>query len=48
LLKIRAVTTADVQAVARDIFRDERLNLVAVGPGISDGQFSKDFSFPRP
>ncbi|TAH48523.1 MAG: insulinase family protein [Chloroflexota bacterium] len=37
--RIDAVTADDVQRVARDIFRNEWLNLAVVGPFKSDGKF---------
>lgn len=39
--QIDAVTVADIQRVARDIFRNEWLNLAVVGPFKSDGKFVK-------
>ena len=30
--RIERVTAADIQAVARDLFTDDRLNLAALGP----------------
>ena len=42
---IRAVTSADIRAVARKIFRDERLNLALVGPFKDEKQFKKILKF---
>lgn len=39
--QIDKVTVADIQRVARDIFRNEWLNLAVVGPFKSDGKFVK-------
>lgn len=41
---IDAVTAEDVQRVARDIFRNEWLNLAVVGPFRQDGKFSRALS----
>ncbi len=37
---IEAVTTADLQRVARDLFREDRLSLAVVGPYRSDKRFA--------
>jgi predicted Zn-dependent peptidase len=42
LAKIRAVTRDDILTVARDIFRNDRLNLAVIGPKVADDEF-KDF-----
>lgn len=39
--KIDAVTAADVQRVACDIFKDEKLNLAVIGPFKSESKFEK-------
>lgn len=41
--QIDKVTVADIQRVARDIFRNEWLNLAVVGPFKSDGKFVQGF-----
>ncbi len=42
---IRAVTARDVRAVARKIFKNERLNLALIGPFKNDEQFKNIFKF---
>jgi predicted Zn-dependent peptidase len=39
--KIEAVTAEDIQRVARDIFRPERLNLALIGPFKNKSRFQK-------
>lgn len=41
-VQIDKVTVADIQRVARDIFRNDWLNLAVVGPFKSDGKFVKE------
>jgi predicted Zn-dependent peptidase len=47
LAKIKAVTREQVQAVATDIFRDDRLNLAVIGPKSAAGIFEAPFSFSK-
>jgi len=39
--KIKAVSAANLQRVARDIFRPEKLNLALIGPFKEKGKFEK-------
>ena len=41
LAKIQAVTQNDIQAVASDIFTDERLNMAVIGPAVDSRFFRK-------
>lgn len=43
--KIEAVTAADIQAVAKSIFRNQCLNLAAIGPGGQEKALKKVLSF---
>lgn len=45
LAKIQAVTRDQVQSVARDIFRDDRLNLAVIGPSVTDEAFKDALHF---
>lgn len=45
LATIQAVTRDDIQAVAADIFRSDRLNFTAIGPNITDDQFRDIVTF---
>lgn len=44
--KIQAVTAEDVHAVARDIVRNDRLNLALIGPATNGKQLEKIFKLP--
>lgn len=43
--RIDAVTVEDVQAVAQELLRDDRLNLVLIGPYEDDGSFAEHLTF---
>ncbi len=45
LAKIQAVTQNDIQAVASDIFTDERLNMAVIGPAVDSSIFQKVLTF---
>ncbi len=45
--RIRRVTAKDVQAVARELFRDKTLNLALIGPFQDGKEFLPDLSFKR-
>lgn len=45
LAKIQAVTGDDIQAVAKDIFRNDRLNLAVIGPNVKEEDFSDAVTF---
>jgi len=43
--EIDAVTADDVQALARELFRDEHLNMVVIGPYDSDAALASHLTF---
>ena len=43
--KIQAVTREEIQAVAQDIFRSERLNLAVIGPKVTGDMFQDLLKF---
>jgi predicted Zn-dependent peptidase len=43
--KIMAATAGDIQAVARDIFRDQGLNMAVIGPKVAENQFQDILKF---
>ena len=45
LKKIQTVTAAEIQAVAKDIFKNEKLNLALIGPYKEGSEFSKILRF---
>ncbi len=45
LANIQAVTGDDIQAVAKDIFRNDRLNLAVIGPNVKDEDFTDVVTF---
>ena len=48
LAGLAAVTAEDVQRVAADIVREDRLNLAVIGPFKSPGRFERLLAFPEP
>lgn len=45
LARILAVTREDIRSVAADVFRNERLNLAVIGPGVTQGQYGDILRF---
>jgi predicted Zn-dependent peptidase len=45
LSRIKAVTREDIRKVAGDIFRNDRLNLAVIGPGVTEGQYGDILRF---
>ncbi len=45
LAKMKAVTREQIQAVAKDIFHDDRLNLAVIGPAVTADAFREALTF---